>query len=63
MSALCFGIYAYLSDKIASLRKQNMLLVNQNTELRAKIKKLSDSHKSTGQSIINVVDADYSDVN
>lgn len=40
LSGLCFIIYVYLSNKIVLLRKQIMLLSNQNSELRNKLNKL-----------------------
>jgi hypothetical protein len=63
MSAICFGIYAYLSNKIILLRRQNVLLVNQNNELRAKVKMLIQVQKTSTSSIVKVVDANYSNAN
>lgn len=40
LSGLCFIIYYYLSSKISLLRKQIMLLRNQNEELKRKLNKL-----------------------
>lgn len=40
LTGLCFIIYVYLSNKIVLLRKQIMLLANQNGELKNKLNKL-----------------------
>lgn len=39
---LCFIIYIYFTNKIVLLRKQIMLLSNQNDELKSRIKRLID---------------------
>lgn len=51
MSGLCFITYYYFSSKIVHLRKQLMLLRNQNEDLRRKLSKLTeepiaDKHKN-----------------
>lgn len=45
LSGLCFIIYVYLSNKIVLLRKQIMLLANQNDQLKNKINNLIEERK------------------
>jgi hypothetical protein len=69
MCTACFGIYVFFSNKIALLRKQNMILANQNTELRIKLKDLlraqsiNKSKPSSETSIINIIDTKFTDAN
>ncbi|MBL4936418.1 hypothetical protein JK636_11665 [Clostridium sp. YIM B02515] len=69
MCTACFGIYVFFSNKIALLRKQNMILANQNTELRIKLKDLlkaqsiNKSKPSSETSILNIIETKYTDVN
>lgn len=46
LSGLSFVIYVYFSNQIVSLRKQIILLTNQNNELRNKLNKLRDIESS-----------------
>jgi hypothetical protein len=40
LAGLCLIIYVYLSNKIVLLRKQIMLLTNQNSDLKNKLNKI-----------------------
>ena len=42
LALLCYIIYTYSSSQIVQLRKQVMLLINQNNELEAKLKNQID---------------------
>lgn len=42
LALLCYIIYTYSSSQIVQLRKQVMLLINQNNELEAKLKSQID---------------------
>ena len=42
LASLCYIIYIYSSSQIVQLRKQVMLLINQNNELEAKLKNQID---------------------
>lgn len=44
LAALCFIIYVYSSNQIGQLKKQVRLLINENNELRIKLKNQYKEH-------------------
>ena len=63
MSAVCFGIYIYLSNKIVLIRKQNILLSNQNNELRKKLNRALKYQNTVDNKTIKVLDTEFTEVN
>ncbi|ERI94573.1 hypothetical protein HMPREF1982_00880 [Clostridiales bacterium oral taxon 876 str. F0540] len=69
MCIVCFGVYVFFSNKIALLRKQNILLVNQNNDLRMKLKdllkaqSLNNNKNSSETAVVKIIETKFTDVN